>query len=101
MTETQGFKITLCAERLYLVRSAKANRKPLYMCTFGMWNFSPMHATIFQDYDAAEGMMRLYAKEMEGTRPADGVPEQLDVVDMYGAILASGERVAIDRKETP
>lgn len=91
-------KVTLLAERLYIIRSAKT--KPTgevdvrYYETPSVWNASPLQATIFQNYDAGEGHMQA----LERANWADGSTEVVDVVPLYGEILQSPNATRIEKE---
>lgn len=96
---TMSNKITLLAEKLYIIRSIKT--KPnghvdtIYYMTPSLWNSSPMEATIFQNFEAGEAHMEM----LEHADWADGSTEVLDVVPLYGEILQSPNAVIIKKKD--
>lgn len=99
-------KITLLAERLYIIRSART--KPSgevltrYYETPSTWNMSPMEATIFQNYEAGEGHLAMYRKRDAAPKGwADGSTEVLDVVPLYGEILQSPNGSTISAGHSP
>lgn len=89
-------KITLLAENCWVIRSTRT--KPsgevivAYYCTPSTWNRAPVRATIFSDYEAAEGHLNLYHKRDRAPLGwADGSTEVIDIVPLHGAVVgASG-----------
>lgn len=86
-------KITLNAERLYIIRSSRllpdGTVVVRYYKTPAVWNTSPIEATIF-NYDAGVAHLRMYHERDKAKKGwADGSIETLDVVPLYGEILGS------------
>lgn len=93
-------KLTLDGDKLFVLRSTKikpdGSRVIRYYESRTMWNASPMHATIFTDYDAAHHHQHDVWKRQPKKGWADGSTEVLDVVPLIGEILLSPNGVTID-----
>ena len=97
-------KITLDAEKLYLIRSTSifkdGTTEVRYYEAPSCWNKSPMHCVIFTDYDQAVGHLQMYHKRDKAPKGwADGRTEYIDVVPMYHEILLSPNSIEIEIKK--
>lgn len=86
-------KITLLAEKMFIIRSTKTKPDGVVDISYyespSVWNRNPAFATIFQDYDIGEAHLYLY-KNRDSAKLgwADGSQEVLEVVPMYGALMS-------------
>lgn len=84
-------KITLLAENCFVIRSTRT--KPSgevvvsYYGTPSTWFRAPVRATIFSDYECAEGHLNLYHKRDRAPLGwADGSREVFDIVGLHAAV---------------
>lgn len=104
---TDKGKVTLLAERLWLIRSQVSTPagelvETRYYETVPAWNKSPMEATLFQNYEAAEahlGMVRHNFNIYQPKGRADGNKEVFDIVSLYTEMLNSPNAKKITVKD--
>lgn len=87
-------KITLLAEKLFIIRSLTDTRIVFYEAR-RIWNASPMHATIFQTRQAAEHVIYDLIHAREAIKLPD---EEFEIVLLWDAILTYGKPFEIKRK---
>jgi len=86
-------KLTLLAEKLWVIRSMTDVRVSFYMAR-RVWSGSPMQATIFQDRNAAEHVLYDLMHAENAIRLPD---EEYEIVPLYDAVLTYGQRIHIQR----
>jgi len=81
----------MLVENCWVIRSVRT--KPdgqqivAYYETPSTWNASPVEATIFRNYEAGAGHLKMYHDMDKAPRGwADGSKEIIDVVPMHGAL---------------
>ncbi len=95
MVKTLKPKVTLLSEKLWVIRSTKVRKNGsvdvMYYETPSTWNRSPMDAVLFQNYESAEGHLRLFRqRDMPATTVWwDGATETIDVVPFLGCLAGA------------